>query len=223
MSSGGQSGVDLSGITSMRIQNASDVTRQKQFQLSFQDFYQVSSNQFPNHYFFNSVQHFREAINGIKESCLDCSGLPYVGFGVSHNTTCTTDSVWSVNQSGSANVFGGPPNWSLTTGTSSPGSYSYIYKRFDTPSSIPYSYSWSGSGTNYAWAVVTNINPSNVSDMYAFASDIGNIVPTGTGDIIPGPVNTSKSTTEPCQWVVLGVFTPDGNPPSGQFNVQVLA
>jgi hypothetical protein len=78
MSAGGQRGIDVSGITSLRIQNASDVTRQKQFQLVFRDVTQVSSNGFPNHSFFNSDQYFRQVINGTKEYCIGCTGLPYI-------------------------------------------------------------------------------------------------------------------------------------------------
>lgn len=80
MSAGGQRGIDVSGITSMRIQYASDATRQKQFQLSYQDVIQVTSNGFSNHYFFNGDQYTRQFLNGIKEMCTDCSGLPYTIF-----------------------------------------------------------------------------------------------------------------------------------------------
>ena len=78
MSSGGQNGIDLSGIASMRIQNASDVTTQTRFQGFYKDHSQVSNNTFSNHYFFNGDQYYRQFINGQKEGCASCPGLPYV-------------------------------------------------------------------------------------------------------------------------------------------------
>jgi hypothetical protein len=77
MSSGGQAGIDLSGITSLRIQNASDVTTQLRYKLVTLDF---SSNvtKIVNHN-YNSDQYFRQFLNGKKE-CPGCSGLPYTIF-----------------------------------------------------------------------------------------------------------------------------------------------
>ncbi len=77
MSSGGQRGIDVSGITSLRIQNASDVTTQLRYKLVTLD-YSANVTKIVNHN-YNSDQYFRQFLNGSKE-CPGCSGLPYTIF-----------------------------------------------------------------------------------------------------------------------------------------------
>ena len=181
MSSGGQNGIDLSGITSMRIQNASDVTRQKQFQLTYQDGFQnaqLGANSFSNHYFHNSDQYFRQFLNGVKETCAECPGLPYVGIGVGGGSSpgCTTDENWIINISGGG-FSSNPTNFQLTTGISSNG-ISYAYKQLATvPSSSMYAYTWAGDETtNYVWAVNTSLDPSVLNNAFTLATTPLNIL-----------------------------------------------
>ena len=80
MSAGGQRGIDVSGITSLRIQNASDFTTRVRFQEFYRDSNQVGRNGFRNNDYFNSDQYYRQFLNGTKESCAVCTGLPYTIF-----------------------------------------------------------------------------------------------------------------------------------------------
>ncbi len=77
MSAGGQRGIDLSGITSLRIQNTSDFTTQARTKLVALDF-SANVSKIVNHN-YNSDQYFRQFLNGSKE-CPGCSGLPYTIF-----------------------------------------------------------------------------------------------------------------------------------------------
>jgi hypothetical protein len=77
MSSGGIRGVDLSGITSMRIQNASDFTKQTKVRLVYQTFASASGanaylNETPN-----GNDSYLQFLQGVKENCSNCTGLPY--------------------------------------------------------------------------------------------------------------------------------------------------
>lgn len=77
MSSGGQRGIDISGSTTMRIQNASDVTTRTNVRLIYQTFASTTGanayqNQTPNG---NGT--FLQFLQGIEESCSNCPGLPY--------------------------------------------------------------------------------------------------------------------------------------------------
>lgn len=77
MSSGGQRGIDLSGITSMRLQFASDVTKRTKVQLVYQTFASTTGanaylNETPN-----GNDSYVEFLQGIKESCSNCTGLPW--------------------------------------------------------------------------------------------------------------------------------------------------
>ena len=83
MSSGGQRGIDVSGITSMRLQNASDSTTRKQLQLTYQTYASATgANAFMGDQVNNSYSYLR-FLQGIKEStgsvngCSTCAGLPY--------------------------------------------------------------------------------------------------------------------------------------------------
>jgi hypothetical protein len=77
MSSGGQRGIDLSGITSMRLQNASDFTQQTKVRLVYQTFASTTGanayiNETPN-----GNGSYVSFLQGIKEGCSNCTGLPY--------------------------------------------------------------------------------------------------------------------------------------------------
>lgn len=77
MSSGGQRGIDVSGITAMRLQNASDYTLRTKSQLVFQTFASTTGanaylNETPN-----SSGYYLQFLQGAKENCSNCVGLPY--------------------------------------------------------------------------------------------------------------------------------------------------
>ena len=88
MSSGGRRGIDVSGITTLRIQNASDVTTSRRFQLVYQTFASTTGanayrNQTPN-----AVGSYIDFLQGRKEirACIDCSGLAFSGLSRSFRT-----------------------------------------------------------------------------------------------------------------------------------------
>ena len=77
MSSGGQRGIDVSGINSMRLQNASDFVTQDRVRLVYQTFASTTGanayrNQTPN-----ANDSYLSFLQGVKESCSNCTGLPY--------------------------------------------------------------------------------------------------------------------------------------------------
>ena len=78
MSSGGQRGIDVSGVTSLRLQHASDFVTRERVQLVYQTFASTTGanayrNQTPN-----ATGSYLDFLHGVKESCSDCSfGLPY--------------------------------------------------------------------------------------------------------------------------------------------------
>ena len=77
MSAGGQRGIDISGVTSLRVQNASDATKRTKIQLVFQTFASTTGanayvNQTPN-----GNDSYVQFLQGVKESCSNCSGLPF--------------------------------------------------------------------------------------------------------------------------------------------------
>ena len=86
MSAGGQRGIDVSGITGIRIQNASDATKVKQVQLMYQNFASTTgANAFANRT-PNGYNYYLQFIEGRKEvgrrdisgtDCSTCTGLPY--------------------------------------------------------------------------------------------------------------------------------------------------
>ncbi len=82
MSAGGQRGIDVSGITSLRIQNASDVVTSRRFQLTYQTFASTTGanayqNETPNAYgsYLDFLQGIKE---GTPSSCTTCAGLPWM-------------------------------------------------------------------------------------------------------------------------------------------------
>ena len=88
MSAGGVRGIDLSGITTLRIQNASDATTSRRFQLVYQTFASTTGanaylNQTPN-----AVGSYVDFLQGRKEirACVDCSGLAFAGLSRSFRT-----------------------------------------------------------------------------------------------------------------------------------------
>ena len=87
MSAGGQRGLDVSGINSLRIQYASDVTRSERLQLVYQTFASTTGanaylNQTPN-----AVGSYIDFLQGRKEirACIDCSGLTFTGLRVNRS------------------------------------------------------------------------------------------------------------------------------------------
>lgn len=86
MSSGGARGIDVSGITGLRLQNASDVTARIRLQDIYQNFAStVGANAWRNRT-PNGIGLFTDFIQGRKEvgrrdiggaDCSTCIGLPY--------------------------------------------------------------------------------------------------------------------------------------------------
>lgn len=78
MSAGGQRGIDVSGITGMRIKDASDVTNRTKIQLVYQTFASTTgANAFRNKV-PNGNDYFLQFTEGIKECRqTNCIGLPY--------------------------------------------------------------------------------------------------------------------------------------------------
>ncbi len=77
MSSGGKRGVDLSGITSMRIQNASDFTTQTKVRLVYQTFASTTGANAYQNETPNGNDYYLQFLEGVKENCTLCTGLPY--------------------------------------------------------------------------------------------------------------------------------------------------
>ena len=86
MSSGGQRGTDVSGVTSLRIQTASDAITQRQLQLTYQTYASTTgANAFMGD-LVNSAGAYLQFQAGRKEQrdplvsnavCVSCVGLPY--------------------------------------------------------------------------------------------------------------------------------------------------
>jgi hypothetical protein len=81
MSAGGQRGIDVSGINSLRIQYASDFVTSERLQLVYQTFASTTGanayiNQTPN-----ATGSYLDFLQGRKEvrACIDCSGLSFGG------------------------------------------------------------------------------------------------------------------------------------------------
>jgi hypothetical protein len=79
MSSGGQRGIDLSGITSLRIQNASDATTQTKVRLVYQTFASTTGANAYQNETPNGNDSYLQFLEGVKEGCSNCSGLAYGG------------------------------------------------------------------------------------------------------------------------------------------------
>jgi len=77
MSAGGQRGIDISGVSSLRVQYASDATTRAKVRLVYQTFASSTGanayvNQTPN-----GNDSYVQFLQGVKESCSNCSGLPF--------------------------------------------------------------------------------------------------------------------------------------------------
>ena len=77
MSAGGQRGIDVSGITTMRLRDAADVTAQTKVRLVYQTFASTTganayANETPN-----GNDSYTQFLQGLKESCTSCTGLPW--------------------------------------------------------------------------------------------------------------------------------------------------
>lgn len=77
MSSGGQRGIDVSGITSLRLQNASDVTTRLRTQEIYQNFASTTGANAWRNRTPNGIGLFLDFLKGTKEGCATCVGLPY--------------------------------------------------------------------------------------------------------------------------------------------------
>ena len=91
MSSGGQRGIDASGITGVRLQNASDVTTRTRLQELYLNFASTTSANAPRNTTPNGYGYFLDFTMGSKEvgrrdicgsDCSTCIGLPYQYSGV---------------------------------------------------------------------------------------------------------------------------------------------
>ena len=88
MSAGGQRGIDVSGINTLRIQYASDFVTSERLQLVYQTFASTTGanayrNETPNAY-----GSYLDFLQGRKEvrTCIDCSGLAFTGLSRSFRT-----------------------------------------------------------------------------------------------------------------------------------------
>ena len=86
MSSGGQRGIDVSGITGLRLQNASDVTTRTRLQEMYLNFASTTGANAYRNRTPNATGSFLEFLQGRKEvgrrdislsDCSTCVGLPY--------------------------------------------------------------------------------------------------------------------------------------------------
>jgi hypothetical protein len=95
MSSGGQRGIDVSGVGGMRLRDASDTTTQRQLQLTYQTYASpTGANAFMGD-LVNSTYAFLRFKEGLRESvgsntgagCATCSDSSGEGLGYSLNPT----------------------------------------------------------------------------------------------------------------------------------------
>lgn len=89
MSSGGQRGIDVSGVTGLRLQTASDVTTRIRLQDTYLNFSSSVSANAPRNTTPNSYGYFldftmgrkevgrRDISLGVSSDCSTCIGLPY--------------------------------------------------------------------------------------------------------------------------------------------------
>ena len=88
MSSGGQRGIDVSGITTLRKQFASDVTTSLRLQEVYQNFASTTGANAYQNETPNAVGSYLDFLQGRKEirACIDCSGLAFAGLTRSFRT-----------------------------------------------------------------------------------------------------------------------------------------
>ena len=85
MSAGGQRGIDVSGVTSMRLRDASDFVTRKQLQLTYQTYASATGANAYMGDLVNASGAFFRFQQGLKEqtdpsaavTCTACAGLPY--------------------------------------------------------------------------------------------------------------------------------------------------
>lgn len=88
MSAGGQRGTDVSGITTLRRQYASDVTTSTRLQLVYQTFASTTGANAYQNETPNATGSYLDFLQGRKEirACVDCSGLAFAGLSRSFRT-----------------------------------------------------------------------------------------------------------------------------------------
>lgn len=88
MSAGGQRGIDISGITTLRRQYASDFTTSLRLQLVYQTFASTTGANAYQNETPNATGSYLDFLQGRKEvrACIDCSGLAFAGFSRSFRT-----------------------------------------------------------------------------------------------------------------------------------------
>ena len=88
MSAGGQRGIDVSGITTLRRQYASDFTTSTRLQLVYQTFASTTGANAYQNETPNAVGSYVDFLQGRKEirACVDCSGLAFAGLSRSFRT-----------------------------------------------------------------------------------------------------------------------------------------
>lgn len=78
MSSGGQRGIDISGITSVRIQTASDVTNRTNVRLIYQNFASTTgANAYATRGSNVGNDSYVQFLTGLKDCSSNCLGLPW--------------------------------------------------------------------------------------------------------------------------------------------------
>jgi hypothetical protein len=78
MSAGGQRGIDISGVTSLRIQHASDATKRTQVRLVYQTFASTTGANAYRNWVPNANGSLIEFLQGVKDCSSGCVGLPQI-------------------------------------------------------------------------------------------------------------------------------------------------
>ncbi len=88
MSSSGQRGIDVSGITTLRVQYASDFVTSKRLQLVYQTFASTTGANAYQNETPNATGSYLDFLQGRKEitSCVACTGLTFAGLSRSFRT-----------------------------------------------------------------------------------------------------------------------------------------
>jgi hypothetical protein len=88
MSAGGQRGIDVSGITSLRLQYASDFVTSERLGLVYQTFASTTGANAYQNETPNATGSYLDFLQGRKEvrACIDCSGLAFAGLSRSFRT-----------------------------------------------------------------------------------------------------------------------------------------
>ena len=77
MSAGGQRGIDVSGVTSLRIQNASDKIEQTKVRLVYQTFASTTGANAYRNWVPNGNDSYVQFLKGVKDCSSGCVGLPF--------------------------------------------------------------------------------------------------------------------------------------------------